>query len=139
MEKPTEGQSHLSQTGDHPNGSHAPVTKKSRPRRKKRKSAPPKEAQKRVSRNFPASSFEEALEFAKAIFRIGSGNPVRRLTLFNELGKSPESSASRQIITNASKYGLVTGSYKAEQLELTGWIARNRRGRTKPGARQGTN
>lgn len=77
------------------------------------------EARKRVSRNFPASSFEEALEFAKTIFKVGSGSPVRRLTLFNELGKSPESSASRQAITNSSKYGLVKGTYKAEQLELT--------------------
>ncbi|RTL73887.1 MAG: hypothetical protein EKK36_12670 [Bradyrhizobiaceae bacterium] len=72
-----------------------------------------------MSRNFPASSFEEALEFAKAIFKIGSGSPVRRLTLFNEIGKSPESSASRLMITNASKYGLTSGGYQAEQLQLT--------------------
>lgn len=73
----------------------------------------------RTQRSFPASSFEEALEFAKAIFSFGSGQPVRRLTLFDHLGKSPESSASRQLITNAGKYGLIKGSYKADQLELT--------------------
>jgi hypothetical protein len=83
------------------------------------KAVSPKERRKRVSRNFPAASFEEAIEFAKAIFKIGSGNPVRRLTLFNELGKSPESGASRLMITHANKYGLIIGSYKAEHLALT--------------------
>ncbi len=83
------------------------------------KSRKVKDRKKRVSRNFPAASFEEAVEFAKAIFRIGSGSPVRRLTLFNELGKSPESSASRMMITHAGKYGLITGGYQAEQLGLT--------------------
>lgn len=44
---------------------------------------------------------------------------MRRLTLFNELGKSPESSASRLMITHANKYGLISGGYQAEQLQLT--------------------
>jgi len=35
------------------------------------------------------------------------------------LNKSPESGLSRQLITNANKYGLIRGSYKADQLELT--------------------
>src|ERR1700719_430815 len=107
MEKPIEDSA---QAIDHADKPSAANKKKGSVRAKKKKAKIPKEARKRVSRNFPASSFEEALDFAKAIFRIGSGNPVRRLTLFNELGKSPESSASRQIITNAGKYGLITGS-----------------------------
>src|SRR5690606_22155372 len=45
--------------------------------------------------------------------------PVRRITLFDQLGKSPESSASRQAVTNASKYGLTKGGTKAETIELT--------------------
>jgi len=114
MDKPIEDPSQAMDHADKPSAAN-----KGSVRAKKKKAKAPKEARKRVSRNFPASSFEEALDFAKAIFRIGSGNPVRRLTLFNELGKSPESSASRQIITNAGKYGLITGSYKAEQLALT--------------------
>jgi hypothetical protein len=116
MDKPIENPS---QPVDHADNPSAARKKKGSVRAKKRKAKTPKEARKRVSRNFPASSFEEALDFAKAIFRIGSGNPVRRLTLFNELGKSPESSSSRQIITNAGKYGLVSGGYQAEQLGLT--------------------
>ena len=44
---------------------------------------------------------------------------IRRLTLFDLIGKSPDSGTSRQWITNANKYGLVKGSYVAEHLELT--------------------
>lgn len=78
-----------------------------------------KSARKRTVRNFPASTFEEATEYARRIFEIGSGQPVKRLTLFNAMGKSPDSSASRQLITNSNKYGLTKGSYTSEQIELT--------------------
>ena len=74
---------------------------------------------KRIVRPFPACAFEEAAAFAKQIMIFGSGQPVRRLSLFDHLGKSPESGPSRQLITNAGKYGLVEGSYSAEQLKLT--------------------
>src|SRR5687768_15237059 len=78
-----------------------------------------KARRKRVNRSFPAAPFEEALELPLAIQRIGSGEKVRRLTLFEQLDKSPESSQSRMMITNSSRYGLTTGSYSAEWLELT--------------------
>lgn len=68
---------------------------------------------------FPASTFEDAVELPTAIFKMASGQTVRRITLLDELGKSPTSSATRQLITNSSKYGLTTGSYNAEMLGLT--------------------
>lgn len=74
---------------------------------------------KRAQRPFPACSFEEALDFAKELFNYGSGKPVRRLSLFDHLQKSPESGPSRQLITNSNKYGLIKGGYAADQLELT--------------------
>jgi len=74
---------------------------------------------KRTQRPFPACSFSEAKELAEAILEFGSGQPVRRISLFDHLNKSPESGTSRQWITNASKYGLIKGSYAAEHLELT--------------------
>lgn len=74
---------------------------------------------KRSQRTFPASSFEEPLAFAKAIFQIGSGQPVKRLTLFHQLGKSPESGGSRQLIVNAGRYGLTKGGVQADNIELT--------------------
>jgi len=44
---------------------------------------------------------------------------VRKLTLFDKIGKSPDSGPSRQLITNSSRYGLTKGGYQAEFLELT--------------------
>lgn len=73
----------------------------------------------RKQRPFPASIFEEALTFAKKIFEVGSGQPVKRLTLFDELGKSPESGGSRMLITNSSRYGLSKGGKDSEVIELT--------------------
>jgi hypothetical protein len=121
MEKPLDGIIEPSVTVEQPGKARNSVRKKRRGLKKKtpRSNAVAREIRTRASRGFPASSFEEALEFARSMFRIGSGSSVRRLTLFNELGKSPESSASRQLITNASKYGLIKGNYKAEQLEFT--------------------
>lgn len=74
---------------------------------------------KRVQREFPAAPFEEALEIALAIQKHASGHKIRRNTLFDLMGRSAESSVSRQLLTNSSKYGLTTGSYKADWLELT--------------------
>jgi hypothetical protein len=74
---------------------------------------------KRSQRSFPASTFEEPLDFAKTVYRIGSGQPVKRLTLFDQLGKSPESGGSRQLIINSGKYGLTRGGVQAENIELT--------------------
>lgn len=74
---------------------------------------------KRAQRPFPACPFEEALEFAMSILQYGSGQPVRRVSLFDHLGKSPDSGTSRQLITNANKYGLTKGGYQADLLELT--------------------
>lgn len=73
----------------------------------------------RAARQFPACSFEEAIGFAKLLLEFGAGKPVRRISLFDHMGKSPDSGPSRQLITNAGKYGLTKGSYAAEILELT--------------------
>ncbi|MCC6241527.1 MAG: hypothetical protein IT353_01745 [Gemmatimonadaceae bacterium] len=103
-----------------PAAKRAKRAKRTKKRAKKEPATTPSPtAAKRTVRDFPASSFEEALELAKAAFDYGSGKPVRRLSLFDHLGKSPESGPSRQWITNANKYGLMSGSYKADQLELT--------------------
>lgn len=74
---------------------------------------------KRIVRNFPAIPVEDSLQFARQIFEFGSGEPVRKLSLFNHLNKGPESSLSRQIIINAGKYGIIKGGIQADFLELT--------------------
>lgn len=83
---------------------------------------------KRVLRPFPASTFEEALEIPVGIHRAAPGQgKIRRLTLFDFLNKSPDSGPSRQLIANASRYGLIKGSRTSEYLELTpdGSVASN--------------
>lgn len=94
------------------------ATKKSA---KKGKTLPKEDAARtRVIRNFPASTFEEALTIAEAFQKYAPGQVrVRRLTLFDKIGKSADSGTSRQWVTNSSKYGLTKGGYQAEFLELT--------------------
>lgn len=65
-------------------------------------------------------SFKEALVLAQAIQQHGAGQPIRRLTLFESMQKSPDSGTSRQLITSSNQYDLTTGGYKAETLALTG-------------------
>jgi hypothetical protein len=80
----------------------------------------PKTRRRRRQRPFPASSFKQAGELAEAMLEIGGGaREVRRVTLFDHLGRSPESGHSRQLVTNSSRYGITEGSYAAETLTLT--------------------
>lgn len=73
----------------------------------------------RINRPYPVYPFENALQLAYDIQQLSSGKPIRRITLLDALGKSPDSSSSRDWITNASKYGLTKGSYSSENIELT--------------------
>jgi hypothetical protein len=73
----------------------------------------------RTARAFPAATFEDSLVIGRAIQEHGAGRQIRRLTLFDAMGRVPDSSASRQFITNSGKYGITTGSYSAEHLDLT--------------------
>jgi len=75
-----------------------------------------KKAKKRLT---PVGSFEESFSFAKSIYKLGAGEKVRRLTLFDNLGKAPDSGTSRMLITNSNKYGLTKGGYQADFIELT--------------------
>ncbi len=88
---------------------------------KRAKRRPRKSVHKRVRqvKPIPACSFEEALGVPNAIQKYASGQRMRRLTLFDKMGKSADSGPSRQMVTNASRYGLIKGNYSAEYLELT--------------------
>lgn len=74
---------------------------------------------KRITRQFPAASFEDCLSLANAIWEYAAGQRIRRLTLFDQLGKSPESGTSRTLVSAACKYRIISGSTQAEYLELT--------------------
>ena len=68
---------------------------------------------------YPTLKFERALELPRAINEYGVDGRIRRLTLFDQLGRSPSSGNSRLLITTSTRYGLTKGSYGAEHLELT--------------------
>lgn len=68
---------------------------------------------------YPPLSLEEALVPAKTILQESVSDQMRRLRLFDRLGRSPDSGSSRRLITASSRYGLTKGSYSAEYIELT--------------------
>lgn len=78
-----------------------------------------KKSTKKTIKSIPSMPFEDALHMSQAIWECASGKKVRRITLFDHLGKSPDSGPSRSLITTSSKYGLTSGGYQAEYLELT--------------------
>lgn len=83
----------------------------------------------RGRRNMPFASISasDCLIIAEGIWKYASGQKIRRITLFDQIGKSPDSGPSRTMVTASSKYGFTQGGYQAEYLELTpdGFIAFN--------------
>ncbi len=67
---------------------------------------------------YPQYSIDEALILAKTIVKHNSGRPMRRLTLFSTISRSPESGPSRALVTASSSYGLTEGGYAAETITL---------------------
>jgi len=68
---------------------------------------------------YPPDKFEDCLKLAKAIHEYGFQDSIRRVTVFQRLGRPVEGRASRDLVTNSSKYGLITGNYQSENLSLT--------------------
>jgi hypothetical protein len=69
---------------------------------------------------FPRIPLKSVLELVDGIFELGHGDPVRRRTAFEQIGRSPDSSASYTLISAANGgYGLVTGGKNATHLGLT--------------------
>src|SRR5436309_5576088 len=97
------------------NGHSAPIAHPRKFRSQKRR--PPDRT--RIARIYPAGPFEEALKLADAIHKFAAGEKVRRLTLLQKMALSPSSSSTRMVITNSGRYGITTGSYASEWIELT--------------------
>lgn len=68
---------------------------------------------------FPAFPINDTIVIAETIFKQNAGQPMRRLTIFDVLRRSPSSSTSRQLVTASSGYGLTQGGYNAELISLT--------------------
>lgn len=84
---------------------------------------------KRSRRNmlFATMPANECTIIPESIWKYADGQNIRRLTLFDQIGKAPESGPSRTLITASSKYGFTKGSTQSEYIELTeeGYIAFN--------------
>lgn len=93
--------------------------KSKRKRRRKATNSRGEGGRQRQNRPYPASTFRDAVPLGDAIMRLASGDKVRRLTLLQQMDKSPNSSTTKMLITNSGKYGITKGSYAAEFLELT--------------------
>lgn len=68
---------------------------------------------------FPPVSIDEALVIARAILEHNAGKPMRRITIFDTLGRQPESGSSRSLITASAGYGVIEGNYKSDLIKLT--------------------
>lgn len=86
-----------------------------------------KKKRSRMNMPFATMCASECVILPEGIWKYASGQKIRRITLFDELGKSPDSGPSRSLITASSKYGFTNGAYQAEYIELTdeGYIAFN--------------
>lgn len=68
---------------------------------------------------FPRLSLAKVLELPEALYKVGEGEPVRRVLVFDRLGKSADSGASRALVTASGMYDFTKGGYQATHLELT--------------------
>lgn len=85
----------------------------------KKKTSVEDQGRTRTNRPYPASSFADALVLGNAVMTHAAGERVRRLTLLEKIAKSATSSSTKMMITNSGKYGITTGSYAADFIELT--------------------
>lgn len=70
---------------------------------------------------YPPKPLREAEAIARTIIESGGGRPMVRLTIAKELDLAPEGRAFRELITASGGYGLTTGSYAADEIELQDW------------------
>lgn len=69
---------------------------------------------------FPRSPLSNVLGLIEKVHELGHGDPVRRRTVFEQLGRSPDSSTSRDLITAATGgYGVTEGGKNATHISLT--------------------
>jgi hypothetical protein len=93
--------------------------KKEKRSKRKRKGKKRAQAGRPPKRPFPSLTFEDVLPYATIIQELGAGYKVKREDVFARLGKSPKSGSSKNITTQSNFYGLTTGSWVAEYVELT--------------------
>lgn len=72
----------------------------------------------RIKSEFPKHTLGQALRLADAIETANGGQPFPPTDLAIALGISPGSSDFRVLLSSSLKYGLTTGSYKSDYIQL---------------------
>ena len=85
----------------------------------KRKSKKRAQAGRPPKRPVPSLTFKDVVKYAEVIQEVGTGYKVKRDDVFKKLGKSPTSGPSKNITAQSNFYGLTTGGWTAEFVELT--------------------
>lgn len=120
----------MDKSAAHQNGSNgaAPVKKarggtsqrKRTSRKVGKKKQKAKTARGWTTKPYPTATFESVFPIAQTIFEhAGASREMKRVTVFELLGRASESGPGRALVTNSAKYGLTIGSYKADVLRLT--------------------
>ena len=73
----------------------------------------------RATTLYPKVTLVDALRLAESILDNNAGEPYNRIDLAQSIDLSPGSSSLRTYVTTSGKFGLTTGSYKAERISLT--------------------
>lgn len=76
-------------------------------------------AAKKSRRDYPAHALKEALVLIEAIGTKNAGKPMDRLLLADAIGRKPSSSDYRVLLSSSLKYGLTSGTEKADYIEPT--------------------
>ena len=71
------------------------------------------------TRPFPVVPIADALQLPRSVSQDGVSGRIVRITLLKMLEQAGEYRLTRDLITSASKYGLISGSFASEALTLT--------------------
>lgn len=77
------------------------------------------ERKRRAPRGFPSFSLEDSLVIAQAIADNNAGKPYSKLSLAESIGRKPDSSGFRNLLSASLQYGLTEGSFAQAQIKLT--------------------
>ncbi|SRR6266487_2379177 len=72
----------------------------------------------KIKSEFPKHTLEQALGVAQALYEKNGGQPMPPTDTAIAMGISPGSSSYRVILASSLKYGLTSGSYKADRIAL---------------------
>jgi predicted nucleotide-binding protein len=73
----------------------------------------------RSPRPYPRHTLEQALVIAQALQDKNAGKPMKRIFVADAIGRKPGSSEFKFLLSSSAKYGLTSGTEKADYVELT--------------------